>query len=418
MKKLVLLTFATALALPGVALAQPEVEPTPDPAYEPAPQPEPAYEPAPVQPEPEPAPVVEEVAAEEPAEEEPWYDDLSFGVFTDAYYLADWNMPEDPTSWSGYPHRAYDLSNGFGLAFAGIDLKYAGESVGATISLRYGNGGQRLVGSAEPVLAPLWQAYGTWSPTDSLTLDLGQFGTIYGAEVAESWMNLNYSRGAVYYLMQPFYHVGLRATYAASDMLTLKLLVVNGTNNFAGPLGFGEDGNHTPHLGGQVGFTPSDGIALYLGYYTGANASGFGPAADTDDGDWEHFVDFVGVFAFGDLTLITNVDFYALPEFDALYWGASAALGYSLTEKFGLAARVEFLHNPDDFLGFDPDVGAALYEWLVTGTVTADYRPLDSLTLRLETRLEVADDEIYVAREELRSTGLTSTLSAVVHYGI
>jgi hypothetical protein len=422
-KKLVLLSFVSSLVLPGIALAQP-IEPAPEETYEPAPEPaplpepEPATEPAPA---PAPAPVYDEAIEEEVADEGSWYDDLSFGIFADAYYLADWNMPQDPTSWSNAPHRAYDLSNGFNLAFGGVDLKYAGETVGATISLRYGNGAQRLIGPAAASMVGLWQAYGTWNPTDSLTLDFGQFGTIYGAEVAESWVNLNYSRGALYYLMQPFYHFGLRATYAASDMLSFKLLVVNGTNNLPGPLGFGEDGNHTPHLGGQVGITPSDALGLYVGYYTGAAVSGFGTGADldgdmipdpqTDDDDWEHFVDLVAVITAGDLSIVGNVDFYALPAADSIYWGASLALGYSITEQLGVAARAEILHNPDLFI-----TGA--YQRLITATGTLSYAPVDSLTLRLETRFESSDEDIYAARDEARSWGLTSTLSGAVHFGI
>lgn len=425
MKKLVVLSFLSSLVLPGLALAQP-LEPSPQETGEPPPEPlppaepAPAAEPAPVAVEPAVDPAAEEAVEEEAADEGNWYDDLSFGVFADAYYLADWNMPEDPTSWSNAAHRAYDLSNGFNLAFGGVDLKYAGEKVGGTISLRYGNGGQRLIGSAEPALAPLWQAYGTWSPTDSLSFDLGQFGTIYGAEVAESWVNLNYSRGALYYLMQPFYHIGLRATYAASDMLALKLMVVNGTNNLGGPLGFGEDGNHTPHIGAQVGFTPADSVALYLGYYTGAAASGFGqvdldddgfPDNLTDDGSWEHFVDFVGVVTAGKLTLVGNVDFYTLPDADSLYWGASLAAGYAITDQFGAAIRGEILHNPDLFI-------TDQYKRLITATGTLTYSPVDALTLRLETRFESANTDIYQARDEVRDWGLTSTVSGVVHFGI
>ncbi|MBC7174321.1 MAG: outer membrane beta-barrel protein, partial [Polyangiaceae bacterium] len=336
MKKLVLVSILTALLAPGAAFAQSEegVSPEPEEATV-APQSE---EPAPYVAEA--APVEEEVVAEAEAN---WYDGLSFGVFADSYYLVDWNMPSDPSAgWGNLSHRAYDLQNGFGLALAGADLKYEGDKVGATISLRFGNGASRLIGNDHPVMAPVWQAYGTWTPIDSLSLDVGQFGTIYGAEVAESWANLNYSRGALYYLMQPFYHTGLRATYTASDELSLKLLVVNGTNNIGGPLGFGEDGNHTPHLGGQVGYTPSGALSLYVGYYTGAASSGFGGGIDTDgdgeadnftaDDDWEHFVDVVAVVSAGKLTLIGNLDFYALPSADSIYWGISGALGYALTD--------------------------------------------------------------------------------------
>ena len=54
---------------------------------------------------------------------------------------------------------------------------------------------------------------------DGLTIDVGLFDTIYGAEVADSWVNFNYTRSPLNYLMQPFYHLGVRATYEVSDRL-------------------------------------------------------------------------------------------------------------------------------------------------------------------------------------------------------
>jgi hypothetical protein len=360
--------------------------------------------------------------AEVPEEETHWYDDLSAGIFVDTFYLANWNHPSEPAAYSfvggdvagdRIPHRAYDFANGFGLAFAGLDVAYEGEKVGARISLREGGGAQILIGNPNPVMAALWQAYVTWSPTDSLSFDMGQFGTIYGAEVAESWLDLNYTRGALYYLMQPFYHTGIRATYQATDTVGLKFMVVNGTNTSLGQLGFGDDDNLSPHVGGQLALTPSDRTALYIGYYTGAGSSGFGGGVPTNDGDWEHFVDVVWNGNFGDLTLVGNFDFYAHPASDAIYWGISGQAGYRFIEQFGLAARVEFLHNPDDFI-------TPFYEWLTTATVTLDYRPVENLVIRLDNRVEVASDAIYGTSNiaSPRTTSVASILGVVAHYGL
>ncbi len=428
MKKLALVSSFSFLFAPGFALAQegtatqeeltapaaPEAAPPPPEAAAPPPPPPPVVE-VPVEADAEAAPEAVE-------DEAHWYDDLGVGIFMDAFYLANWNRPSQPAGYSfiggdvtgaRIPHRAYDFANGFGLAFAGLDLAYEGRKVGGRISLRQGGGAQALIGNPNPVMASLWQAYLTWSPTDTLSFDMGQFGTIYGAEVAESWLDLNYTRGALYFLMQPFYHTGIRATYQATDTVGLKLMVVNGTNTSLGQLGFNDDDNQSPHIGTQIALTPSDAVSLYVGYYTGAGSSGFAGGVPTSDKNWEHFVDVVFNGTFGDLTVVGNFDFYAHPASDAIYWGISGQAAYSIVDWFGIAARVEFLHNPDRFI-------TPAYEWLNTDTIPLDCRPVDTLVIRLDNRLEVASDAIYGGHDptEPKQTSFASILGVVAHYGM
>ncbi|MCA9612310.1 MAG: outer membrane beta-barrel protein, partial [Myxococcales bacterium] len=201
--------------------AEVEVAAEPPPPVVLAPPPPPVVE---AEPEPEPA------AA--PADPEPSvWDRMSLNVFGDAYYMVDWNRPDSRTAPQDVGHRAFDSQAGFGLAFGGLDFRYAGDQFGATVDLRFGDGAARLLGNANPVFSVLKQAYVSWTPSEMLSFDLGQFDTIYGAEVADSWRNLNYTRGALYYLMQPFYHTGLRAKLTLNDRIGLTAMLVNGTNN-------------------------------------------------------------------------------------------------------------------------------------------------------------------------------------------
>src|SRR5688572_12282744 len=154
-------------------------------------------------PEPEIAPEPE-VAVE--AEVSPW-DGLSVQVFGDAQYVWDWNSPDNPEDTGSVAHRAFEPSTGFGLSFLGIDASYSYKSVGATAALRFGQSTPRLLGDVAPLfLENVKQAYLTFKPIEMLELDLGQFDTIYGAEVAESHKNFNYTRGALYFLMQALSH--------------------------------------------------------------------------------------------------------------------------------------------------------------------------------------------------------------------
>src|SRR5690606_34617904 len=73
--------------------------------------------------------------------------------------------------------------SGFGINWLGADLGYDGGEWGLTGSLRFGDA---VPTYNTGTLGPITNAYATWRPAEGLSLDLGAFGTIYGAEVAES----------------------------------------------------------------------------------------------------------------------------------------------------------------------------------------------------------------------------------------
>ncbi|MDB4976706.1 MAG: hypothetical protein JWN48_5047 [Myxococcaceae bacterium] len=362
---------SVALAQEPVPAAPPPVvveTPAAPPAVEPAPLP-PVAPPAPVylEPAPAPAPFVPEQHATaetpEPADEAspPWYEGLSVGAFVDAYgaIRSDNNGNHgasaanaqaatnaapgvtNPGVVGAFGHDAYVEASGFALAFAGVDVAYSGEKFGATISLRFGPGVNRFYGADQSAfgIQNITQGYVTYKPTEKLTLDLGQFYTIYGAEVAESWRNQNYSRGALYYAMQPFWHTGLKANYKFNDMFAVNAMVVNGVNTAF-------EGNKSPTLGIQVLANPVEQLALAVGYMTGLN-----PRTGDDETiptkNFQDFVDVVATVTLGDFKLVMNADVnsYRPKTWSARerWWGLSFAPSYAITEWFGIAARAEYL---------------------------------------------------------------------------
>lgn len=404
----------------------PAAEPPSEPLYEPPP----AAEAPPAEAEPE-QDAVEPRAAlpAEPAEvaEEPG--GVSLFAFADAYYSFNTSSPvPGPGDRAHFPtHRAYDAYNGFNMSFFGADITYDGGQIGATASLRFGSGYPIFFGdeslSGEPTrFYPLTQAYLTWSPTENLTLDFGQFGTIFGAEVAESWQNLNYTRGALYYAMQPFWHTGLRASYQASDMLGINAMVINGTNQAFVP------DNNQPAVAAQVTLAPADGVNFALGYmhqidpmnsdfYPGGGRAGF-----------DRFIDFVAVVEAGDLTVVGNFDYNIVAADDNVpgseatsFWGGSLALGYAITEMFGVAVRGEYLKDVDAGVWTrtdvtDPDADAtALENDLMTGTLTLEAKPVENLVIRWDNRIEKSKEPIFYDRAaEATDTWFNSILGVVV----
>jgi hypothetical protein len=334
-----------------------------------------------------------------------WVDELRLDVFVDAFAAMNSQGNAHALTDAAAGHRDYVYTEGFQLSFAGLDARYERGKIGATASLRFGPSVVRYFGDNGGLgFDNLTQAYLTWKPADAISIDFGQFSTLYGAEVAESWLNANYTRGALYYAMQPFWHVGVRANYQASDALRLSAMVVNGVNN---PVDFDE----TPGLGAQAAFS-GDGFGVILGYMWTANDT------EKDAFDFfEHLVDLIVTAEAGAFGLVFNAD-YGIAG-DTSFYGASLTPRLTLSENIGVALRGEYLAYPDN-AGADFVAGAGgVYEGLVTVTGTLDWRPVGNshFVLRPEARYEMALGADAFADADGKATAgwWTLVLGAVVN---
>ncbi|HWO07819.1 MAG TPA: porin [Polyangiaceae bacterium] len=412
----------------SVALAQaPTAEP---PVIQPLPA-EPAPPPPPVQGEFVPPPPMAPPPSEEPAAEEPA--GLKISAFADAFYGFQTAAQGTPSPF----HRAYDSNtfvstddytggaaqNGFGLSFAGVDASYDGGQLGATISLRAGPSVTIFYGGDQGLLGidNITQAFATWTPAKQLSIDIGQFNTIFGAEVAESWHNLNYTRGGLYYAMQPFWHTGLRATVSPNEKVRITGMVVNGVNS-------ARDDNETPSLALQLGVTPSDLFALSAGWLTTLNPS-------TDGQVFDNFFDLVMSLTVERFTLIFNADLSVMGDKknvgegyeqsldNPMFWGLSLAAGYQATDIFGLALRGELLSDADNQLY----KATTTYNGVtfpttqqtnvVTVTGTLDFKPVkgsNNLVIRWDNRIETSNEEIFYNRSESETNVWFESILGVV----
>ena len=353
-----------------------------------------------------PTPVAEQHPVQTAPTEPSWTDDLTIGAFVDAYMalrsdnneIHDGNMGGsvvNPTA-NLYGHDAYIEASGFGLAFAGADVAYSGDEFGATISLRFGPGVNRFYAADQGAFGidNITQGYLTWKPhqVEGLTIDLGQFYTIYGAEVAESWRNMNYSRGALYYSMQPFWHTGLKANYAINDKIAVNAMVVNGVNTAF-------EGNKSPSVGVQALITPIDELFVAVGYMTGLTPrDGDDETAGTKN--FQDFFDLVATLTLGDFKLVANADLNIYRPKGAddreNWFGISVAPGYSVTNWFGVAARVEYLRDSINSQLLNAATTPGEDSSLTTLTATLDFKPVpnsSALILRPEFRYEIASDD-------------------------
>ena len=302
-------------------------------------------------------------------------------------------VTEFPTDDMGVP-TGFGNRSLFGLSFVGIDANFDAGTVGATAFLRFGPS-VPIFYAADAGIAgidSILGGYVTIKPIEALVIDAGYFGTIYGAEVAESWINMNYTRGGLYYAMQPFYHFGAKAAFAVTDMVTVRGMVVNGANNIA-------DENDAPALGLQLALAGVGGVfdlAAGVFYETGSDSA------------WgiETFFDVVATLTLGDFKLLTNFDYNINRaddepgSEDASYYGIMGTAGYQFMPEVGVALRGEYLVDSDNSL-WEPVAGGTAEDGpnVITMTGTLDLKLFPHLIMRPEFRYETSKSEIYTDRD-------------------
>ncbi len=400
MRKVVSLAMMCSLALPAIALAQAE------PPKEAADDMEAAYgEETPEagmmaeqeMPEP-PKMAADDMEPAEVEEARPFVDGLSWQVMASAFYRIGGYIGDGVVAGTynslGYPYTNY---NGFGLNFAGGDVMYTGEKFAVRVDLRFGTGADLLTPISAEGFGGVKQAYASWMPTDKLSFDLGFFDTIYGAEVVDEWENANYTRGALYFLRQPFNHMGLRMGVEMTSIAGFTMMVTNGGVYGGTPI----DGNETPAIGWQFGITPDGHNSVRrrglregyreVGIFIGGNHAASG---NDRNRDWENFFDIVVSLDLKWFHLLLNGDYFlnggSVTDFQ---YGHSLALIFDASDKWSIGLRGEHLSGNDVFRDQTTDFGG-----LSTGTITLRYKPVEYLVISLEGRGEWSTRDIYFSR--------------------
>ncbi len=89
----------------------------------------------------------------------------------------------------------------------------------------------------------------------------------------------NYSRSLLFQNAVPFYHVGVRMTYAASDKVTLLSGLINGWNNAV-------ENNTGKTVMGSIILKPTGSFSVVENYIGG-------PEGEPGNDDWRHLSDTV-----------------------------------------------------------------------------------------------------------------------------
>lgn len=277
---------------------------------------------------------------------------------------------------------AYQPKEGFGAL---VDLT-AGEDARVLNAAETGGPGLNGTNSAFNVT----QAYLQYA-SGPLTVIAGKFVTLAGAEVIDPTKNTNFSRSLLFF-SEPLTHTGVRATYAASDTLSLIVGVNNGWNTTSTSYG-----SKTAELG--LAYTPNKIFSMTAQAYLGKD-----PSADAE----RTLVDVAATYnVTSALSLVFNANWgkqdlrpsAGLPNQE---WTTFAGyVNYAFNDQWRVSLRGEIL---DDKEGFVTATGVA--QKVKEGTVTFGYALAKAFELRAELRYDWSDQPVFQSR--VNATGVST----------
>ena len=345
--------------------------------------------------------VGEVIQAKEKEEEKKEEGKLTVSGYLDSYYFTNFNKPSsrDNMGQSGVG-RGFDRRvDQFQLGMVQTVFKYTNSKSEGVVDLAFGPSAQYGNYGNIPVAGPNYgyavgndvfsavmikQAYFKYNATEKLSFIAGQFGTHIGYEYIDAPLNFFYSINHTFNSGIPFYHTGLKATYAFSDKVSLMLGGVNGFD-------YVQDNNRAKGLIGQLSLVPAEGLSIYFNYIN-SNESNADALGKTPNGNFTVY-DLNGGYQATDKLFIgywfmlgTQKGTLGSPgtfipadsDVDKMktWGGANLYLTYALSDVFSLGFRGEHFNNKSGARGLrnvdgsGQAVGASANTYTLTGSFT------------------------------------------------
>lgn len=330
-----------------------------------------------------------------PAAPAPTLPSTELGGLVDVYYDYYSTKPSGDA-----PFRNFDTKhNQFALSMAQVWLAKAPTAdsrIGFKFKLNFGHAATNYIHFAEPDKTPyqnIQEAYISYlAPMGKgLQIDAGVFVTPAGAEVIEAKDNMNYSRGLLFALAIPYYHSGVRFSYAPTDKVSFMAGITNGWSNIG-------ENNSGKTILGSVTLKPTGKVTIVENYI-------FGPEQAGNTDDWRHLSDtIVSIAATPKVTFTANYDYgkESVGNNTSVKWhGLAAYLKLQATPTVAFSPRFEWYNDVD---GFTTGTVQKLKEF--TGTL--ELKAADNLLWRIELRRDMSDQKPFLDEKGVPQSSQTS----------
>ncbi len=312
---------------------------------------------------------------------------LTLGAAIETYFGWNFNQPENGvTAFRGFDAR----HDSFALSNAVLDARWNGGAVSGRLALQTGDTPDIYYGAeATSDVRHILEATVAWKAPvgKGLTLDGGLFLSPIGPETILIKENWTWSRSTLFFGL-PFYHVGMRATYAVSERWNLTGAVYNGWNNVT-------DTNGKKSVSVQALYTRPDKVTAGVLYFGGVER----PRGAPEGQPWRNLFDaHVTASVSPAVSLQAHLDAgFENTTFGRASWrGGALAARVKATRWLYLAGRADILD--ETIPGSSAGTASSLFfpaKRVKSLTTTLDARPADRLSVRFEFRHDAASDPIY-----------------------
>ncbi len=260
-----------------------------------------------------------------------------------------------------------------------------------------------------------------------LDIRAGKLATLCGYEVLENVNNMNYSRGMLFGLIQPFTHTGVRLSYGMggnnNDMVTFVVGFNNGLNSLSGPADdIYADLDHGKAVELSVAARPIKDLLVSLNLHTGNDTSS---GVNTRTSDQFYIFDIVAAYTMDKLTVALNVDFASAQQTTGVGPAAVRARTplsglaiygkYSWTDAMATALRFEYFSDKNGALAFNTaerGPGCRVAEI----TFTQEIKVANQLIVRIEFRHDDSNDHIFRRNEKAARGDNTLGFEAIMPF--
>ena len=293
---------------------------------------------------------------------------LSFEGSADIYYRRNLSTANTEVA----PATSFANKNGFSLGMFNLISSYDTKNTGFVADLVFGPRGEDAVFLSTGNSSIINQLYAYWDVSDNITLTMGNFNTFLGYEVISPTGNFNYSTSYMF-SYGPFSHSGLKADFKLAEDFTAMLAVLNATDETE----FNSTNFST--LGTQLAYKNTYLNALY---------------GKQDSSSATFQIDLTGCYDLSEKFYLGINATYNDTDGDGFY-GAALYPQYNFG-KLTAGIRTEYFSDrQSDIINF---------------TTTLDYA-IENLNLKLEYRLDKADQELFEQKDNLSSIILAAVYS-------
>ena len=325
----------------------------------------------------------------------------------DAYYRYNFHNAKDSGFTNNY--TAFTNSqNSFEVGMASIKADYAVGKVDAFIDLGFGrradensytDGDLDQGKNGFISLANIQQGYLSYSPSAKVKFTMGKWFTHVGYEVADAYLNRNYSMDYMF-SYGPFFHTGLKMDVALNSNFGFMVGVANPTDHSTASFA-------NKNFLGQIHLaTTNSKFNAYVNYIGGKDLSD----AMTNQFDVVATGTISGKFSVGynGTVKIVKPD----PGSSDSWWGSALYLNFDPSAIFGLTARGEYFSDEHGIANVGSFGENKIFNFTLSGNIR-----IDNLTVIPEFRVDAAEEAIFFKNsgEAVKNTG-TFLLAATYHF--